>query len=259
MKTNLLKLFMMLFAIGLFVTSCENVDLTEPEVDEETMQDNALSERAVGDVFGYANSGTDGKKLEGCPNITWDMTTPNLMKIDFGTGCTDGGSLRSGVIWAQFSSDSWLPSASTLITFDGYTVDGNTLDGTVSVSYTGTLLNPEFTVIASNMVLTFEDTKTMTWTSSNTFTMEEGFITISDRSDDVWIISGTSSGTARNGKSFTRTASGLTTSTDCKWFVAGTTSLTIGEDVYEMTYSEPCGTVEIIFNGITFTKDLNDF
>ena len=249
MKTNLLKLFMMLFALSLFVTSCEDIDLTEPEIDEESVQDNALSERAVGDVFGYVNEAQSGKKLTGdCYTKTWEDNTL-VLDFDGGSGCSDG-LVRSGKVRATFPTGfSWLLGSPVVITFENYTVDGNALTGTVTVTMSGV---SEFTIAATSMVLTFTDSRTITWDSVNTIELSDGAI----------IINGTTTGTLRNGKAFTRVATDLTTSPSCKWFVEGTLALTIGSgddaETYSITYSSDCGKVSINYNGITFTKDLNE-
>jgi len=257
MKTNLLKLFMMLFALSLFVTSCENVDLSEPEVDEETTEDNAIGERAVGDVFGYANTGQSGKKIEGtCPVYTMDQITHKL-KIDFGTeGCTSNGAVRSGVILAQFTGPSWQAGIlnTTTISFVNYIIDGKKLEGEIKVTMNSTDSGLQFNLIATNMKLTWiADGKFMTWNSDNTI--------VPGGSNNL-IIKGTTTGVSRSGKTFVRTSEDLTTAIDCKWFVDGKMTLTVGTgddtQIYIMTYKTPCGTVEFNYNGITFTRDLNE-
>jgi len=253
MKKKLLKVFALMFFLGLFVTSCE-IDLS-PEIDEETAQDNAIGERAVGDVFGAVNSGTsnDGKKTGGCPDITY---VANNMTIDFGESCVGvDGVTRSGKIKAEFNG-TWAVGAIVTITFENYIKDGEELTGTIEASFSKLTPFPEFTVTATNMELTFADGQTLTWESSNTMTWKAGMLTWGNKDDDVWELSGTTTGTARNGKEFSREATDLLTSPTCKWFVGGTLELTIGTtDTYLLTFSETCGEVEIKYNGITVTRN----
>ena len=254
MKTNLLRLFIMLFALSLVVTSCENVNLTDPEADKESVDDNALGERAVGDVFGFVNDGQSGKKLSSCPTKTW-TGNPMIgwtMTLDFGeegSACTTGGVERTGKIIATFGGlKNWANGTPVAVTFENYVVDGDKVEGNIVVSMATV---GEFSIAATGMKITFDDGKTMTWTSTKTI-----------KADGTnWIIDGDASGTLRNGKTFVRKTEGLTKSPDCEWFVDGEVTLTIGsgEDVsiYSMDY-ESCGVVEITYNGISYTQNFNE-
>lgn len=259
MKTKLLKIFTLMIAFGVLFTSCDT-DLSTPDVDDESLQDGALGERAVGDVFGMVNTGPGSGKAAGdCGIFTFDIGS-RILTITFpNEGCTgNDGVIRSGVINAAFSG-TWLePGSSVEITFVNYKRDGKTLSGTITVVYTSGGEQPVFTLTAINMSLTFPDSKQITWESSNTFTWLVG-ATTPDKMDDVYSISGATEGTARNGKEFKRVATELVTSATCRWFTSGNLVLTIydgdNEDIYNMTFSEPCGTVTIIYNGITITRN----
>jgi len=257
MKNNIYKIFALMITFGVLFISCDG--LTTPDVDDESIQDNALGERAVGDVFGMVNTGTGSGKATGdCGDFDYNPLT-KLLTITFdGSTCNDGV-VRSGVISAQFAGTWMLPSSTVEITFQNYKRDGKTLSGTINVNYVSGGAQPVFTLTATNMKLEFSDGKQLIWESSNTYTWIEGAATLLDRSDDSYSISGTTTGTARNGKEFSRVATDLVTSPTCKWFVSGNLLLTITdgdkEDVYNMTFSTPCGTVTIVYNGLSFTRN----
>ncbi len=253
MKTNLLRLFMMLFALSLFVTSCENVKLTDPEADKESIDDNAIGERAVGDVFGFVNDGQSGKKEGSCPAESWEgnAITGYTLTLDFGeagSGCTCAdGIVRSGKIKAQFGGvQIWVAKANVTVSFENYVVDGNQLTGSITASMTGI---GAFQIDATGMQMTFSDGGTMKWNSSKTI----------EKSATSWIMNGEATGTLRNGKTFVRVTENLTKSPDCEWFTAGKVTLTIGTgdeaSAYIMEY-KTCGKVEITYNGISYTQDL---
>ena len=259
MKTNLLKIFALLFTFGLLLTSCD-VDLSTPEVDDETVQDNALGERAVGDVFGMVNTNaTSGKSSATCGDFSFNGVD-NTLTITFPAGgCTgEDGVTRSGIIRAQYTG-AWLQIGSSVeITFDGYKRDGKELNGTIIVTFTSGGAQPVFGMTASNMSLTFSDGAQVTWGSSNSYTWTAGALTPFDNSDDSYTISGVTEGVARNGNEYRRVSTNLVTAPDCKWFTSGEILLTVTngdkDDVYKMTFTEPCGTVTIVYNGISFTK-----
>lgn len=259
MKTNLFKIFALLFSLGLFLTACET-DLSSPNVDDETVQDNALGERAVGDVFGMVNTGaTSGKSSATCGDFNFNPID-NTLTITFpADGCTGrDGVTRSGIIRAQYTGIWMDVGSSVVITFDGYKRDGKELNGTITVNFTTGGTEPVFTMTASNMSLTFSDGAEVTWGSSNTYTWLAGVTTLLDRSDDSYSITGVTEGVARNGNEYRRVSTDLVTSPDCKWFTSGNILLTVTkdgkDDIYNMTFKEPCGTVTIVYNGITFTR-----
>ena len=171
------------------------------------------------------------------------------------------GVTRSGVIHAQFTGTWRQTNSSVKITFVNYKRDGNTLSGTINVAYTTGGNIPEFTMLATDMSLTFASGEKTTWESSNTYKWLEGINTPLDKSDDAYSITGATTGTARNGNEFSRISTGLVTSPDCKWFTEGTLKLTItGDktDIYNLTFSEPCGTVSILYNGITIKRNFEE-
>jgi hypothetical protein len=87
---NLFKILALLFAMGLFIVSCENIT-DEPQIDEEIAQDNALAKSAIGDVFGVVNTGRNsgsGKVAAGCFTATYTTNTRTLVIEYPSEGCT---------------------------------------------------------------------------------------------------------------------------------------------------------------------------
>jgi len=261
MKKSLYKIFAIVFAMGIFIVSCDNVSLDPPQIDDEITQDNMAASKTVGDVFGAVNDGTStGKSAASCATIVYEPvagTTQYSMTITYPeTGCFENGVYKTGIVHVSFSGR-WAVGVTATITFENYTVDGVAVEGTITATYDGLQPYPTFTVAATGMKMTFEGGESITWASNNTYTMLAGFATLGDKSDDSWKISGSSEGTARSGKTFSRTETNLLTSPDCKWFVGGTIELTIsGDDTYTMTFGETCGSVTFEYKGITVTKQL---
>lgn len=264
MKKNLYKIFALLFTLGLFFVSCDDVSLDQPEIDDEITQDNMAASKTVGDVFGAVNDGrnnSNGKSAGTCPETSYNLETHVLTLTYPEAGCIgDDGVTRAGMITAVFDNAEWGIGTKVTITFTNYTRNGNTISGTILSEHKGydQMQNPIFEVKSDgNMTMDFSDSKTLTWSFTNTLTWTGGFLTPLDKTDDTWKLNGTSSGTARNGKTFTRVETDLLTSLDCPWFVGGTIKLTVGEDdVYEMTFGEVCGSVTFKYKGITIQRNL---
>jgi hypothetical protein len=80
---NLFKILALLFTMGLFVVSCENIT-DEPQIDEEIAQDNALAGAAIGDVFGATILQIMDQvkvSVESCPTDSYDGNILTLIDI----------------------------------------------------------------------------------------------------------------------------------------------------------------------------------
>jgi len=262
MKRDILKFFAIFISIGIFSFACEEMQIDKPEVDLTTSQDNIVSEKAVSEVFDIVNSlpaSTPAKATGACPTYSWSQ---KLLTITYPqAGCTgENGVTRSGVIKAQFSSGFqgvWAVNDYVTITFENYYVNGNKLTGTVVATCNALQPKKIFKLTSENMLLTFEDTKTVSWKMTMYYTMLEGGGTIG-WSDDAWQIDGTTEGVGRNAKTFTKTATALATSTSCKYFVSGNMSLTIqGSDTYNIEFKSPCGSIIITYKNIPFPINLD--
>lgn len=246
MKKNLYKLFALLFAMGLFMVSCDDVSLDEPELDEIATQDNALALRSTGDIFGAVDGGISSvKSAEGCATILYVVETKTLT-IDYGAeGCVgQDGITRKGLITTVFTGETpgWDVGETATTSFTDYYRDGKKLEGSIVIKCNA-VQSPSFTVTASNMVLTFPDEQTVNWASEETITLEPG--TVSN-----WRFNGGTTGTctSRNGKTFSRTDNNLLSIPTCRWFIDGVLTMTIGDDVTIITFLETCGKIKVKHN-----------
>ncbi|MDF1546592.1 MAG: hypothetical protein P1P88_02145 [Bacteroidales bacterium] len=257
------KIFALLFSLGLFFVACDDVSLDQPEIDDEITQDNMAASKTVGDVFGAVNDGRNGggKSAGSCPVVDYNFETWTLTLTYDETCPFSDGIVRTGVITAVFDNAEWVEGTKVTITFDNFTRNGNSISGTIQATNQGydDMQNHIFKVESiGDLTMTFSDSKTLTWNFVNYLTMTGGSNTI-DKADETWKSNGTSSGTARNGKTFTRVETDLLTSLDCSRFVGGTIKLTVGEDdVYEMTFGPSCGDVNFKYKGINITDNLNN-
>jgi hypothetical protein len=246
MKTKIIILGVIAtVAIGSIFNSCKKDEQTgsnTPAKQTVTTQsstksagDNALAESAFGGIFKQADKAarnTSSKDINsGCPTVTINPITsyPMTITIDFGTSCTcDDGKIRSGKIIAVLSAP-YIDSASVLtVTLDSYHEIINGTDYSVQGTETITNLghnqagHPVFSVVITNGVVSSVN-GTIHWTSSRQNEWIQGYNTWFNVFDDVYLVTGTASGTDSNGETFqVNITSPLRVDLTCSWIDSGT-------------------------------------
>ena len=225
--------------------ACDDVKLDDPAEDTAAIEDNALASSTLADVFALVNSGTSsGKSLPDCASILYVVDTKTLT-IDFGTeGCTgEDGIIRKGLITVIFTGATrgWDLGETATIRFTNYYNNDVKLEGSVTIvrSQEETV---SFTITASNMVLTFANEQTIKWSSTETITLDK-----TDATGEYWRSNGQTTGTCttRAGESFSRITANLLSSPACKWFVDGSITITIGDNITTVTFLEACGKIKV--------------
>lgn len=129
---------------------------------------------------------------------------PRTITIDFGTGCSgNDGRTRKGKIMVSLSAKFWAVGAVITHTLDNYYVNDHHVEGTRTVTHSSTDV---WQVVVSGARITDPDGKTVTWESTRTRTRIAGGSTpieLLNIFDDVYSITGTASGTNREGRNFT--------------------------------------------------------
>jgi len=145
-----------------------------------------------------------------------DTTYPKTITLDFGNGveCFDGV-IRKGKIILTLTGpwrlDLVQPNTTLSAEFQNYFFKNPSIyndfvcrQGNFSITFDS--LNqedmPVYVVDAINAKLIFPDSTYHSWNSSKVLTWNEGYNTPLNAQDDIWTISGSSNGTARNGKSY---------------------------------------------------------
>lgn len=234
MKANFLLKGIAMTAI-LFLTSCSKDNATDSNVltaddanatskmDQATNAISTITEDQVARTFIDPST---GKGLEPNPNILPCATitinpqpsvqnpiqpgTTVTKTIDFGTGCDITNKIHvSGKIIISFLFNPGDANHTATITFDHFTHNGKTIDGTKSITKTiGTSDNlatphPIFTS-EENLSVTFKNGKTYTRVGTKTRECIAGFQTASVL-DNVYLETGSHITTRPNGKTFTAT------------------------------------------------------
>jgi hypothetical protein len=226
MKKHTIKIFALLALTFLFV-SCqkEEIDSTDDISAEQSVTDVENVMDDAGDEALFRLS--EDEPGAGCPTITWAQdkgTYPNTVTIDFGESCVGAnGRVRSGKIIVEVTGSYYTEGMVRIITPDGFTVNGWTLEGTRTVTNMG--LNEQeqmyWTVVVDEAKLTDDEGNFATWQANRVRTLVEGADT-EGCSDDVMAITGESSGVSLRGKSFTATIiDPIMKPMSCRWPVSG--------------------------------------
>jgi len=261
-------------------SSCKK-DKEEVDNDTESVIENAMADAAYNDVASIADEGYTGSLssyrgenpnliFTTCATVTFDSSvTPKKFTVDFGTTdclCNDGNYRRGKIIvtYTGFYRD----SASThTITFDNYYVNYNKIEGTktvtnggrnaagnlvYSVSINGSITwDPQY--FGGGGTSTYNSTRSREWSAGESTLIW---------SDDVYLISGTSSGTTRSGNSYSlNTTEALKKEIGFKHITDGTLAFTpSGKTTRIIDYGYPNGArdnlAQVTIGSLTFTITL---
>jgi hypothetical protein len=230
-------------AFGLFCSlfiSCKkelSSALTDAERDQAVATDNSLAESYSDDVAvisdeAYNNnalvtrSGSSGGSLMGDTVRITRNSADSSITIDFGSVGITGrdGRVRKGQIIIKFTNGYRKVDASVSQTFNNYAVDGRQVTGTRTVTYKGfdSLDRPYWTIVA-NLNVTKSAGKVVTWNSTRTRIMSQGYNTPMNWTDDEYLISGSASGLTSNGDSYSLTiGKSLRVKVGCRYIIDGT-------------------------------------
>lgn len=182
---------------------------------------------------------------------------PKTVTIDFGTGCAGkDGHTRRGKIIAVYTGRMRNAGSKATITFDGFYFDSLKVEGTVVAENKSTANGFVFSVTVANGTVTdnagnyIQVNRTHTWTQT-------GGNGTSIPSDDVYNITGNSTGTASNGSINIQWATEITTPVvrkfTCRWRVSGQVTITHSTKTAVLDYGNgDCdNTATLTYNGKT--------
>ncbi len=192
-------------------TPQQQIDLAVASIEDDALATAEFSSitEIVLDESSFVDASGDYEKnsenLPDCVTINYDRPTRTLV-IDFGTtGCVGrDGLMRTGTITAVFSRPLRLPGATASVSLNGYSVEGIEIEGTkVITNQTETEGMRSFNVTVTGASITTPDGRNRSWNSDFTVTRTEGAGNLRPY-DNVYEVTGSSSGTDRNGNAFSR-------------------------------------------------------
>ncbi len=255
MKTkNLLNCFIAVALICIIFAACKKKeDAPAPVVppaaqnaDAKDASDNALAETTFNDASNIADQGAEGSLssflatnsssqekgiLSSCASITIDtLSGPNhTITINFGsTPCLCGDlRYRSGIITVHFQGHYNAIGSTLSITYTSYTVNGNLVNGTHTITRDANVgLHPHHTIDVNGTIVKASGAGTITWISHRTREWTDGYTTttgVGHRMDDVFSISGYTNGvySSANTRTFRDTLVALKIHLNCGFIESG--------------------------------------
>ena len=202
--------FVILLAV-ITLSSCKKDRDDLADTDTSLAQKYSTAEQSNNDLDGlvneivYSNTTTlkteeTNSTLSVCANIIVNYKTNDSVNavVDFGSNnCLCGDQkYRKGKVKIIYGKLSKSISLST----ENYYVNNNKVEVSRNLKY----LLPTYFVISASASITFADSsQTITENSTRTINWTEGSSTLSDKTDDVFIVSGSGSGTNHNGENYT--------------------------------------------------------
>lgn len=229
-----------LFLFGMYSCTKDN-NSTSNDNETQTATDDAFAQSTANDavaissesedngVTGTITDSTVGLMFNTNVTISLNFTaSPKVLTIDYGSNntlCFDG-KYRRGKVMVSFTGLYRDSGSNHTITFDNYYVNDYKVDGNIAVINNGhnTAGNLTFSVASA---LNIRDTSGNTLTYNGNHTREwvagEQTAGLHAWGDDVYSITGSSSGTSFNGTQFSSNiTSAIIFALNCKWIEKGT-------------------------------------
>lgn len=254
MKKSLLFFSGLLMAFSLFQSCQKDQSSSADQADQVTAQDalaqNDLTEIADAEVEEAIPDNLTAGSVDdrgACATYTFAQpkgTWPNTITIDYGTGCNQpGGITFKGKIIVTQSNKMTVVGAVRQITYDNFFIENVKVEGSRTITNAGPNAagQPTFTKTGTE-TLTFPDGDQATRTINHTRTLVQGAAT-DIRSDNVWQITGTDTGTNRNGDAYTvAVTTPLVKKFVCPWLVSGVIEFTVNGKTRSLDFGD--GTCE---------------
>jgi hypothetical protein len=268
----------MLLAIAILVnlSSCRKKE--DSDTDTNASKNESIAERyfneiqdlsdqaQTGDLSTFKLSSNEGMLLSYyCAIVTFDTlgtvsaSNPDTIIIDFGTSCLcNDNKTRSGKIIISSTGIYRNEGSVITITPQNYFVNNNQILGTRIVTNTGnnSLGQPTFSVQVNGTIILANNEGTITWNATRTRTWIEGFNTLIF-ADDVYSITGASSGTKVNGQTWTSLiTTPLVHKRICHQIVSGVLQVTpSNKPIRTIDFGQGnCdNTLTVLINGNTYT------
>ncbi|MDP4184218.1 MAG: hypothetical protein Q8862_03530 [Bacteroidota bacterium] len=198
----------------------------------EAMTTNNIDGAVIADVDLYTGGFDAGlfnlksAQISACPKFSFTMTNggfPIRMVLDYGDSCSFGGHfVRTGKMIIETSGPCSSDTTTRTITFVNFSMNKMKLDGKIVFTNEGRLSGLPKTSYLDSIKISYPDGKWVLNQSLRVRQWTKGFDTLRDRSDDEFTISGSSSMSNSEGKSYSKTiTTPLLMKGGCDFIVSG--------------------------------------
>lgn len=239
-KPRLLLNLSLACIFALAFTGCKDDDENEKDYQSQTTvaTESGFAQQVSNNAKFYADkvmamavnakTGTlDTLYTEECLVATLDMTsTPSVLTLDFGEEnclCADG-IYRRGKIIASFNGIYFYPGTVVNYSFENYYVNDYHIEGTITVTNMGlnTSQNLYWDIVVNGQITKPDNGGTFTWNAHHQIEYAEGITTPLDYSDDLFLVTGSATGTTTGGQTYTNTiVTPLQIRLTCQWIGLG--------------------------------------
>jgi hypothetical protein len=241
-----------LFLLASLLQSCkkDNADLAlgaERVTAEDLVAASDLSEIADAEIDEYIpNSFLVGAAEErgGCAEVSFQEPRgvwPNVITIDYGTGCTQpGGITFKGKIIVNQSNRMDVVGATRVVSYENFFIENAQVTGGRTLTNVGPNASgqPTWTKIGAETII-FPDGSQASRNINHVRTQTEGFDTPDLRPDNVWQVTINDNGTNRNGNAFSAvTTSPLVRRFTCPWIVSGILELSVNDSTRSLDFGD---------------------
>lgn len=180
-----------------------------------------------------------------CYTVTIDPVRvgvfPKTITIDFGSGCTGrDGHTRRGKIITVYTGHMIDAGSKATTSFDGFYFDSVKVEGSFSIQNTSTAAALSFATTVTNGKLTAPSGDYIEINRNHTWTQTAGMDTPHNPLDDVFSITGSSSGTAQIAGVTAQWTTNITQPVirklTCRWRVAGQVTITHNDKTAVLDY-----------------------
>jgi hypothetical protein len=239
------------FCGALLFTACKKDETTAVQTEQfVASEDQTTADNLYQDVDDQVDEAIEtrggGDPTSVCPVITItpdDGSYPRTMTIDYGTdGCPGpGGRTRKGQVVVVLSDTLIQPGATRTVNFVDFYIDDAKIEGTRTLLNEGFDANGNIKLnrTVTNGKITFPNGEYATWEAAHIVQQVEGGNTPNVVLDNVFEITGGSSGVNRHGKSFQVTITEpLVKKRGCFWIVEGVKTLTVETKTATIDYGD---------------------
>jgi hypothetical protein len=198
--------------------------------------------------------------FQGCASISRTIEgNSKILVIDFGSeGCTSPrGHVKKGKIILTLTGVHFTTGFTKTIEFQNFYMDGNLIEGKRTISTTLTGLTLSQRVVIENGRVTLTDGVVISFEEDKTRTLTQGLLTPTDFSDDVWEITGSSSGVNYNQVAYSMMITKpIVRNASCKFAVSGTKVFTAKGHTATLDYGNgTCDKIATVTSG-NLTKEI---
>lgn len=244
------KVLFSFVALSIFFASCNKE--TQQEIIEEsvtTSEDIAALENLTQDTEDEVDMiideiNTNSLVTNECPTVTVtpdDGSFPRTVTIDYGTDGCEGpnGRIRKGQIIVTQTDFMRIGGAVRTVSLQDFSIDDVAIEGTKTWTNQGYDEDGNVSITRQvSKTITYPDGTQASWEVNHTLSQIEGADTEAWM-DNVYQITGGSSGINRNGVAFSATITEpLTKNKFCRWIQSGVKEYTFGEYARTLDYGD---------------------